>query len=216
VSVVVRASALLLLLATGCGKANRPAEPPPMPPVETYRALWVRLAAERNAMTSEAFVARTTVTEAPEIRCDAGFGTCAFEVTYRYRVAWIELTEQDRFFVRTSASGPWLTTEQIFGDLERGASSPEHIGRMHKVDKPLAFASLDEAKAAFTARFKHAPKPEVAWRPYPLGSGTSHRADPVLEGTTHGCTTEVLQLLTGAAGDEADRYCFEDDNGAPR
>lgn len=136
-----------------------------------------------------------------------------FGITYRYRVEWIELTEHDQFFVRATADGPWLSVEQLLGDLGGGASSPEHIGRMHRVDKPLVFPSFDEARNAFVARFGHRPKAEVVWRPY--GEGPSQQTAPVLEGKTHDCKTEVLQLATGSAREEPERYCFEDDKVAP-
>jgi hypothetical protein len=195
----------VLALAAGCGTVATMA-PPAQQQIEAYRTLWVRLAAERNEMTTDAFLARVTP-ESPRVRCYRDAGTCMFEIAYRYRVGWIESTEQDRFFVRTIARGPWLSPEERHANLKNSASSPEHIGKMHSLARPLAFASFDAAKAAFAARFGLVPKSEVVWLSVRT-HGFMHEALPVLEKATYGCPNEVLDLTTGNV--LADEYCFED------
>jgi hypothetical protein len=195
-----------LALVGGCGMSTATPQSGP-PPLKAYRALWVLLAAERNEMTPDAFVAGTT-SEPPQLECYPQFGTCMFEIAYRYRVGWIELSEQDQFFVRSAARGPWLSAEEIRANLTSGALDAAHIGRMHRFKKPVAFTSFEEAKAAFAARFGHAPEPGVVWRSRKT-QGKMRQEWPVLEGATHDCRTEVLDLVTRDADEEADEFCFE-------
>ena len=178
-----------------------------------YRTLWTRLAAEANETTPEQFE-RLVHVESAAVTCPFD---CMLEVHYTFQIGWLVIPVTDQMFVHgrpRSGAWPaagdtsWYTEVQIRDDV---TNHVDHIASdtVSHSTLTLAFASRDDAVAAFVRMFGHEPAQRTAWA-IQAGKGMPTWEHPSFEydSPADACVGDhVLDLVTGTRYRSPYRFC---------
>jgi hypothetical protein len=189
----MRVLPLLLVVACARPEAKAPKGTIADPGVAFYRDLWLRLAAEQNETTPDE-LARVVHVESAELACPHD---CLLDVRYSFEIDWLTVHVRDEVYVRERGGARWFSEAEIRDDLAKGNDRVADDTVEH-ANLKLAFASRDEAVAAFVNMFGGAPSIRDGWA-YSYGKGRPYWQHPTLEREVDGDCAQELDLVTGVS-----------------
>jgi hypothetical protein len=210
--------AWLVVAVVACAKPQPPGWPAPRgtmhePGADYYRGVWLRLAAEANEVSPEAF-ARIVHVDSSTLTCPQD---CLLEVHYTFHVDWLAIEEKDYFFVHDHPrTGTWPAPDDARWYSEDEIRAAHDIGHIEShtatsAALKLAFSSRDDAVAEFVRLFGHEPAQRLGWA-YSYGKGMPSWEHPSLEydaPADHCSGQHVLDLVTGHPHHERDEICID-------